>query len=123
MLKTNTKKARENIRAYVVNNTINEAGDTFPDFTAARDYIMNAYRDETRGDYRLRRAPYMINSCDFFKGWASGLPSGMPFDYFYRPAVPVLGDILEETEEERGARWEGIFLVEVSLRALVMEEA
>jgi len=101
MLKTNTKKARDNIRAYIVNNTINEDGDTFPDFSAARDYIMTAYREEMSGDYRVRRAPYMINSYGLFRGWASGLPSGMPFDYFYRPAVPVLGDILEESEEER----------------------
>lgn len=101
MLKTNSKKARENIRRYIVDNTCNDNGDLFPDFTAARDYIMQAYEDYTRYDSRLKKYPYLRFTFVFFLEFVQGLPSGLPFDYFYYPAVPVLGAILEETPEEQ----------------------
>ena len=50
---------------------------------------------------KLDRRPNMT-LFDYFEEWASGLPSFLDCDYYYHlTAVKILGDILEETEEER----------------------
>ena len=104
MLKTNSKKAKENIWKYI-----------FDDL----DY-MNEYRGEEikPGDKKAMaqaideaftiekyNSPYerKQNRQAAFEDWASGLALGGMFDYYYynANAVDILGDILEETETER----------------------
>ena len=89
MLKTNSKKARENVRNY-----INETECEYHKGETLKETCANIWRDfknyYTRGNYQ-----------EEFTKWAQGLPGDL-FDYHYFPtAKKILGDILEETEEER----------------------
>lgn len=99
MLKTNSKKALENIRAYILENAdnTNYGGNCdFKDWKAAARFVWNCFMQEKSGDNR--RMP----EADLFEEWASGLPSSFDFCYWYnRPAVDDLGAILEETDEEK----------------------
>lgn len=100
MLKTNSKKALENIRAYILENAdnTNYGGNCdFTDWKAAARFVYDCFRAEKDGDNRRNMSEY-----DFFEEWASGLPSSFDFCYWYnRPAVDDLGAILEETDEEK----------------------
>lgn len=99
MLKTNCKKALENIRAYILENAddTNYGGEcAFTDWKAAARFVWSCFTEEKSGDNR--RMP----ESDLFEEWASGLPSSFDFCYWYnRPALDDLGAILEETEEEK----------------------
>jgi hypothetical protein len=99
MLKTNSKKALGNIRAYILENAddTNFGGNcNFADWKAAARFVYDCFRAEKDGDNR-RMAEYAL-----FEEWASGLPSAFDFCYWYnRPALDDLGAILEETEEEK----------------------
>jgi len=98
MLKTNSKKALENIRAYILENadSSNYDGRAFSDWKAAARFVWACFMEEKSGDNR--RMP----ESDLFEEWASGLPSSFDFCYWYnRPALDDLGAILEETEEEK----------------------
>ena len=98
MLKTNSKKALENIRAYILENTdtTNYDGQLFTDWKQAARFVYGCFRDEKDGDNRQMR------ESDLFEEWASGLPSSFDFQFWYdRPALDDLGNILEETEEEK----------------------
>ena len=99
MLRTNSKKAVENIRAYIINgfNGVNYEIETPDTFEEVAKIIYFIFIDEYRYGYNRRR-----NEQEVFKEWCSGLPSILDTCYFYnRSAVKDLGDILEETEEER----------------------
>ena len=103
MLKSNSKKARENIRAYIVDHFTPENYTETPP-TDPREifkFIFNCFISEkyhTKED----RAYYRNNEQAAFRDWCSGLPSVLDTCYFYnRSAVDDLGNILEETEEER----------------------
>lgn len=116
MLRTNCKKAIENIRAYIVNNF--DGTNYEPKF----DYIEKAIEDNKHGANidifsLVANAIYLTFRTEYFKGfprateasegiifkdWCQGLPSIIDTCYYYnRPAVDDLGDILEETAEER----------------------
>lgn len=76
MLKTNTKKAAENIRVYIVNNFTPEG------------YTENP--------------PQEWHEIAAFNDWAAGLQGVLDTCYFYnRSAVDDLAAILEETDEEK----------------------
>ena len=103
MLKTNSKKARENIRAYIVNN-FDPCGytetppESWPGIAA---YIMETFRAELFNSENIRRY-YRYNESSAFFAWAAGLPSILDTCYYYnRSAVDDLGAILEETESEK----------------------
>ena len=100
MLKTNSKKALENIRAYILENAdnTNYGGNCdFSDWKAAARFVYDCFLTEKDGDNRRNMSEY-----DFFEEWASGLPSSFDFCFWYnRPAVDDLGAILEETDEEK----------------------
>jgi hypothetical protein len=110
MLKTNSKKAQQNLRAYIVENF--EGGNYSPKY----DYIYTAeevgkpldtvfsmvawaiwteYRREADGDNRD------IKDVDRFTEWTSGLPSVFRCDYWLGSAKEDLGNILEESESEK----------------------
>lgn len=99
MLRTNSKKAIENIRAYIVNgfDGTNYGIETPETFEEVARIIYNTFADEYLYEYNRRR-----NEQEVFVEWCAGLPSIIDTCYYYnRSAVTDLGDILEETEEER----------------------
>lgn len=103
-LRTNSKKARENIRAYIIKHfdpcgyDVNQQPETFGE--TAR-IILEIFADETRYATRYYQR-YMDSDLNVFKDWCAGLPSIIDTCYYYnRSAVDDLGAILEETEIEK----------------------
>ena len=101
-LRTNTKKASENVRAYIVKNFTPESYTDNPpeDFPGAAAFILGTFRREC--SHLLSSDYYRINEFAAFADWCSGLPSVLDTCYYYnRSAVEDLGAILEETAEEK----------------------
>ena len=103
MLKTNSKKARENIHNYIIDNFDGaNYTDTPPtEWHEIAVFIYECFRSEKwncKQDFQY----YRNNEWKAFLDWCSGLPSVIDTCYFYnRSAVEDLGNILEETEQER----------------------
>lgn len=103
MLRTNSKKAKENIRNYIIDNfTAENYTDTPPtEWHEIAKFIYDTFRSEKYNcpqDYRY----YNNNEWKAFLDWCRGLPSVLDTCYFYnRSAVRDLGDILEQTGLER----------------------
>ena len=103
MLRTNSKKAKENIRNYIIDNfTAENYTDTHPtEWHDIATFIYECFRSEKYNcpqDYRY----YNNNEWKAFLDWCSGLPSVLDTCYFYnRSAVEDLGNILEQTAQER----------------------
>ena len=103
MLKTNSKKAKENIRNYIIDNfTAENYTDTPPtEWHEIAKFIYETFRSEKYNchqDYRY----YNGNKWKAFLDWCQGLPSVLDTCYFYnRSAVEDLGNILEQTTTER----------------------
>ena len=98
MLRTNSKKARENIRQWILENLGSdyEAG-TFQE--AAKIINEHFYAEMIKHDNRYKAG--RVSRFELFKDWTSGLPGALCCDDIYlRPVVPVLALILEETEAE-----------------------
>ena len=102
MLRTNSKKANENIRAYIMDNFTPENYTDNPpkDFPEVAAFILSVFRTEQKhilnGDY------YRAIEFAAFTDWCQGLPSVLDTCYCYnRSAVDDLGAILEETAEEK----------------------
>lgn len=102
MLKTNSKKAVENIRAYITTNFTPENytdGEftTFPEIAA---FILENFRAEKfTGDMCLY---YQNNETAAFTDWCAGLPSLLDTCYWYnRSALDDLAETLEYTEAEK----------------------
>lgn len=100
MLKTNSKQARQNVQAYIMehfdgcNHEIT-APETFPE--TAR-IIMDVFNSEKPAEGGYSR----MSEQERFTEWAAGLPSILDTCYYYnRSAVDDLGQILEETEQEK----------------------
>lgn len=103
MLKTNSKKARENIREYIVNhfdpsNYTDRAPESWPEIAA---FILETFANEkTYSTKYMYRA--MLSDEKVFIDWCQGLPSVLDTCYYYnRSAVDDLGAILEESESEK----------------------
>lgn len=99
MLRTNSKKARENVREYIrgeVEYIRDSYGLNVNTDAEIAQAILDIFRDETAGDHRRN-----MSEAARFEDWAQGLALGQLFTYYVHPAVPILGDILEETEAER----------------------
>ena len=100
MLKTNSKQARQNVQAYIMQgftgeNYSIETPETFKDTAAV---IMKIFNSEKPAEGAYRR----MNEQERFTDWAQGLPSILDTCYYYnRSAVDDLGAILEETAEEK----------------------
>lgn len=103
MLRTNSKKAAENIRAYIVDNfTPENCTDNSPqDWPEIAAFILDTFRSEKYWcpqDVRY----YHGSEAAAFSDWCAGLPSVLDTCYYYnRSAVDDLGAILEETEQEK----------------------
>lgn len=100
MLKTNSKQARQNVQAYIMQgftgeNYSIETPETFKDTAAV---IMKIFNSEKPAEGACSR----MNEQERFTDWAQGLPSILDTCYYYnRSAVDDLGAILEETAEEK----------------------
>lgn len=103
MLRTNSKKAVENIRAYIVDGFNPEGYTDNPpqDFPGIAAFILDTFRSEKY--WCLQDVRYYHGSeTAAFADWCAGLPSVFDTLYFYnRSAVDDLGAILEETEQEK----------------------
>lgn len=102
MLKTNSKKARENVRDYIVKNTCGESygvpADALKTFDGCARFIIETYREEYKHDPAFTRFGFCFGS---FREWCAGLPSALDTCYFYnRSAVVDAAAILEETPAE-----------------------
>lgn len=102
MLRTNSKKARANVVEYIkqdagyLEDNYEYIADTDQELLAS---VYGVFLSEK--SYELQKNKH-INQYNIFKEWAQGLAMGGLFCYYYnRSAVDDLGDILEETEEER----------------------
>lgn len=101
MLRTNSKKAMENIRNYIIANfcfdNFNDGESVEPEtFEEIAAFIYNDFVSCYINDYN-KRFPESQN----FYDWCSGLPPVLDTCYFYnRSAVEDLAEILEETETE-----------------------
>lgn len=122
MLKTNSKKAAENIRAYIMNEFTPEGYTDNPpqEFPKIARFILATFRNEkynTPEDFRY----YQNNEATAFIDWCAGLPGVLDTCYYYnRAAVDDLGAILEETEEEKAYHTEE--QAEILLTALIYRE-
>lgn len=96
MLKSNSKKALDNIRGFIVENTDGEnyGVETPKTFTECARLIWSTFADEYGAE--IKRSGPAAAFCE----WAAGLPSVLNTFWYYRPAVPVLAGLLEETETE-----------------------
>ena len=95
-----TKKANENIRAYIMDNFTPENYTDEPpkDFPGVAAFILDTFRKEKMSDCRYRDCSEFAA----FTDWCSGLPAVLDTCYYYnRSAVEDLGAILEETAEEK----------------------
>lgn len=103
MLKTNNKKARENVRNYIIAGFTPEGYTDNPpqEFPEIARFILATFRKEkysTVEDFRY----YRNNELAAFADWCAGLAGVLDTCYYYnRLAVDDLGAILEETDEEK----------------------
>lgn len=113
-LKTNTKKAKQNIMDYIKAWDLDyleerrafEVEEGRPVYNLNNDanicaFIYQIFQEEKPGsdEYYKRRK---MNVFEIFKDWAQGLPLGGLFCYYYnREARDDVAAILEETEEEK----------------------
>lgn len=104
MLKTNSKKAVENVRAYIMQDVdyiAERSGYTIDteNTDVVLAYAWAIFKDEKKYDIERN---YHNPNFGIFLDWARGLALGGLFCYYYnRSAVDDLGVILEETEEEK----------------------
>lgn len=108
MLKTNTKQARENIKSYILKNFRPEdyAGEFTGDpqnFDDVKKFIIGIFKEEYADPCHAReKVTNFTPDVVLFTEWAQGLPLVLDCDYYVsRSAIDDLGDILEETPEER----------------------
>lgn len=106
MLKTNSKKAKENITNYILEDIdyiqeraeydAIEINENEPEKVLA--YVYKAFLEEYGWAVTKCRQSYQ----EAFSNWAAGLAMGGMFLYYYNiDAVELLGDLLEETETEK----------------------
>ena len=107
MLKTNSKKAAENIRNYIMEDFeyLQERAE-YRGIELDKNNVdqvlalaWSIFKEEKSGEINRYR---FINEYQVFKDWASGLSLGNLFCYYYnRSAVEDLGNILEESAAEK----------------------
>ena len=102
MIRSNSKKAIENVKAYIVDHFTPDGYTDNPpaDFPGICAFVLDTFRAEFIPNANARR--YYGSEQNAFRQWCAGLPSVIDTCYFYnRSAVDDLGEILEETDEEK----------------------
>ena len=102
MLRTNSSKARENIKQYIIDNfdATNYTDAPPVEWREIAAFILKTFRSEK---YHLKEDFRYYGNCelDAFTDWCAGLPSVLDTCYYYnRSAVADLAAILEETPAE-----------------------
>lgn len=100
MLRTNTKKARDNVKAYIMANYDGSAYNysETTDFKEAARNIYEVYKREREAVREHRNQ----NEQELFTIWLQNSTAIIDAGYYWnRSAVDDLGDILEETPAER----------------------
>lgn len=102
MIRSNSKKAIENIRAYIMQDAdyiAERSGRNIEDTDEVLAYMWNCFSEEMKHSIEQNYS----NPCFvIFEDWARGLALGSLFCYYYnRSAADDLAEILEETEEEK----------------------
>ena len=98
MLKTNSKKVSEAVRAYIAKNTNGYDDEKINTFEEAAAVIAKTWSEYK---YPGMAAHKKHNLAEAFKDFASGLPNDL-FDYIaVGDTVKLVGDMLEQTEAER----------------------
>lgn len=87
-MKTNSKAAREAIRAHILDCVTDENGDTFPEFPAARARLREEFERVAGYPSNLRRIP---NNQDRFQDYLMGIPFG--FEYTYSGIAEFLNSL------------------------------
>lgn len=103
MLKTNSKKALENLRKYIADNFTPDNYTSNPptDYHGIATFIYDCFIEQAWTTPNEKRY-FGGNEYKAFEHWASGLPSVLDTCYYYnRSAIDDVGIILEETEEEK----------------------
>lgn len=106
MLRANSKKAKENVRAYILDHfdprDYDEWAGSEESFSDVAKFIFRTFQTEKRYGVRVDGRPSnFAPSFNGFLDWCQGLPVLLDTCYFYnRSAVADLARILEETEEE-----------------------
>lgn len=116
MLKTNSKKARFNVQKYISNYADFEGyGIKKPsNFKDLSKIILKIFKEE-------KSVQSVQNDYTTFEDWGRGLPVALDCCYFWnRSAVDDLGDILEESEEEKAKYTEE--QAEIMLTKLIYRE-
>lgn len=102
-LKTNSKLARKNVVDYIRKyneDDLQEAGLLGCSDAVMLQYIRDQFTREAVYENNLRRCGWSLYTV--FKDWATGLPLGGLFCYYYnRSAKDDLGAILQETDAEK----------------------
>ena len=108
MLRINSKKAVENIRSYIAANFTSPEDLGYENIKNPTNYeemitvIYNIFVIESRWNDADTKRYFSYYRYNAFKNWMQGLPSIFcPRYYFHDVAVEILGNILEETEQER----------------------
>lgn len=99
MLKTNSKKAKENIKKYIMENFdfSNYEGEGKKSPETYKEICKCIYETMTEEKFYSREK----SGYETFKTWCQGLPSLLDTCYYYnRSAVEDLKVILEETDAE-----------------------
>ena len=107
MLRTNNKIVKNNITNYImehVNNVsidyeIEESEISTPETFCF--FMLQTFKEEYMTHNKAWQA-HRVSEYDLFREWAAGLAFSGMFDYFYFPqAVDLVGNWLQETEEEK----------------------
>ena len=107
MLRVNCKKAVENIKRYITDNFDCSEYSEIKEpttFDAIAETIYTVFHSEKRYILKPVWALKMDDMTEYeiFRDWCQGLPSILDTCYYWnRSAIKDLGEILEETEEER----------------------
>lgn len=97
MLKVNSKTVKEKIKNYILESAKNCDYIDGETFEQVAPQIAHAFIKE---HYQGSQRKYNIQ--DNFVEWCEGLPSAINCDYYYNiSAIDLLGDILEQTQQER----------------------
>ena len=102
-LKTNSKKAIQNVRAYILDNFDPEYAENHnvdeKDFNAVAAAIYADFFRVIKNDYRYIR--HNMSLQELFADWASGLPGILDTCYYYnRSALKDVQNILEQSDAE-----------------------
>lgn len=102
-MKTTNKKARQNVRQYILDH-FEPCGYDFTGpctFQNVARFILEVHASEKYYSSEYQAAKGFTNEAVFID-WCQGLPSVLDTCYYYnRSAVVDLGNILEQSERER----------------------